>query len=319
MTQKTKAYLSLIYICLVWGTTYLVIRVGVEHYPPFLFAGVRQVTAGLILLAGGLLLNKGRDYSLQNIGRQALIGFLLITVGNGLVTWGQQYIPSGVAALICSVMPIFAVLFNLVGSKKEQLNILIGAGLLLGFFGVALIFRDNIAALSNKVYLTGIIGTLIATSSWAYGSVKSKSYPTPVNPIFNSGLQLFFGGAFMLIVSPFTDDYSNLQWSNEGFLAMIYLIIFGSVIAYAAYIFTLRTLPIGISTLYAYINPLVAVIMGYFILQEPFTLYTALAFLGIVTGVYLVNMGYRRQHKKSEIKDFGNNPVSALPIPTDES
>lgn len=310
MTKQSKAYVALVYICIVWGTTYLAIRVAVQYYPAYLFAGVRQVIAGLILIGIGLATNKGRDYSKQNMLRQMLIGFLLLTLGNGFVTWGEQYIPSGVAALICSMMPIFAVCFNLYSSKKEQINTLIGAGLLLGLAGVGLIFKDNLADLSNKGYLMGIIATLIATCSWSYGSIKSKKYPAPINPMFNSGLQLFFGGGFMLIISPFADDYSNLAWHTEGILYLIYLIIFGSVIAYTAYIFALRELPVGITTLYAYINPLVAVIMGYFILSEPLTIYTAFAFLAIVGGVYLVNKGYKKQHKTEEVLKFETNPVS---------
>jgi drug/metabolite transporter (DMT)-like permease len=319
MTKQSKAYLALIYICIVWGTTYLAIRVAMQYYPAFLFAGVRQVIAGVILFSIGLATNKGRDYSAKNILRQMLVGFLLLTMGNGLVTWGEKYVPSGVAALICSVMPIFAVLFNLFGFKKEHFNALIGGGLLLGAVGVGLIFKDNIAELGNRTYLMGIIATLIATCSWAFGSVRSKKFPAPVNPMFNSGLQLFFGGAFMLMISPFVDSYTDLAWHTEGILYLVYLIIFGSVIAYGAYIFALRELPVGITTLYAYINPLVAVIMGYFILQEPLTIYTAFAFIAIVGGVYVVNLGYRREHKKAEIRDFENGPVTAVPAAQDSS
>lgn len=312
MTQTTKAYLALIYICIVWGLTYLLIKIGVEAYPAaFFFAGTRQLIAGIILFAIGLATNKNRDYSRENIMRQAFIGFLLLTCGNGLVTWGEKHIPSGVAALICSLMPIFAVMFNLYGSKKEKFNSLIGLGLALGVLGVIFIVKDKLSFKSDAMYFYGMIGTLVATCTWAFGSVKSKKYPAPVNPMFNSGLQLLSGGLFMLIISPAVDDYTGMWvWRTDGILALIALIIFGSVIAYAAYIFALRTLPVGITTLYAYANPFVAVLMGYLFYSEPLNINTAFAFIAIVTGVYLVNIGYKRQHKKQEAVQFENNPVS---------
>ncbi len=312
MTQTTKAYIALIYICIAWGMTYLLIKIGVEAYPAaFFFAGSRQVIAGIILFAIGMATNKNRDYSAVNIKRQALVGFLLLTCGNGLVTWGEKHIPSGVAALICSMMPIFAVIFGLYGSKKEKFNSLIGVGLLLGLVGVVFIVKDKLSFRTEALYFYGIIGTLIATCTWAFGSVKSKKYPTPVNPMFNSGLQLLFGGLFMLIISPFVDDYTGMWvWKTDGMLSLIALIIFGSVIAYAAYIFALRTLPVGITTLYAYVNPLVAVLMGYFFYSEELNINTAFAFIAIVAGVYIVNMGYKKQHRLSEVKQFETNPVS---------
>ncbi|MBL7718788.1 MAG: EamA family transporter [Flavipsychrobacter sp.] len=299
MNDKTKAYLALIYICIAWGTTYLLIKIGVEAYPAaFLFAGVRQVLAGLILFGIGLATNKNRDYSRKNILRQAFVGFLLLTCGNGLVTWSEKHIPSGIAALICSLMPIFAVVFTLSGPGKEKINPLIATGLILGVVGVGFIVKDEISFQSQTMYLYGIIGTLIATCTWAFGSVKNKKYPTPANPMFNSGLQLLFGGLFMLLISPAVDDYTGIWvWKTDGMVSLALLIVFGSVIAYAAYIFALRTLPVGITTLYAYVNPLVAVLMGYFFYSEELNLDTAIAFFTIITGVYLVNAGYRRQQR----------------------
>ena len=312
MTKQTKAYLALVYICIVWGMTYLFIKIGVEAYPAaFLFAGVRQVIAGIILFSIGFATNKNRDYSRINIMRQALIGFLLLTCGNGLVTWSEKHIPSGIAALICSMMPIFAVMFGLKSSQKEKFNWLIGLGLVLGLVGVVLIVKDDISFKDNAFYLYGIIGTLVATTTWAFGSVKSKKFPAPVNPMFNSGLQLLFGGAFMLLISPVVDDYTGMAvWNRDGILALSFLIIFGSVIAYAAYIFALRELPVGITTLYAYINPLVAVLMGYFFYSEELNINTAFAFIAIVAGVYVVNLGYKKQHKENAIFELENNPVS---------
>ena len=135
--------------------------------------------------------------------------------------------------------------------------------------------------------------------------------------MFNSGLQLFFGGVFMLILSPGIDDLHNIQfWQPEALFALIYLIIFGSVLAYAAYMYALSKLPVGIATIYAYINPLIAVIMGYIVLKEPLNIYTALAFMTIAIGVFIVNKGYRDQHKKQalqKIEDENEGIIIATP------
>jgi len=312
MTTKTKAYLALIFVCITWGTTYLAIRVGVLHYPAFLFAGVRQFVAGILLMVLALMANKNKDLSRKNVLRQMLVGFLMLTIGNGCVTWGEKYVPSGVAALLCSIMPIFAVSISLLSAKKEHFNLTIAIGMLLGFLGVGLIFKDDISKFTDHSYLAGILSVLLATFSWACGSIINKKNIKPVNPFFNSGLQLFFGGVFMLIGSPFIDNYEGLQlWNAEGFMALCYLITFGSVLAYAAYMYALAELPVGIATIYAYVNPLVAVILGYLILSEPLNIYTAMAFVTIMTGVFLVNRGYRKQHKPVAIEELSKVPVES--------
>ncbi len=303
MSVTTKAYLALIFICIVWGTTYLALRVGVMYYPPFLFAGVRQVVSGVILAAAALLINKKKDFSRANILKQMLVGFLMLTLGNGCVTWGEKTVESGVAALICSLMPMVAVMINLGMNKTEKLNWTIALGLFLGLLGVGLIFRQSVEALSNPQYLLGILALLVATSSWALGSIINKKNVNPVNPILNSGMQLFFGGLFMLLISPVVDNpLPDNLWQKQGVYALIYLIIFGSVLAYAAYMFILSKLPVGVATIYAYVNPLVAVVLGYFLMSEPLNAYTALAFISIATGVYVVNKGYQKLNKKQVIK-----------------
>lgn len=314
MTKNAKAYIALIFICIVWGTTYLAIRVGVESYPAaFLFAGVRQTVAGLILMAIALIVSKQKDVSAKNIVHQMMVGFLMLTVGNGGVTWGEKYIPSGIAALLCSMMPLFAVLFNLIGSKKEKFNSLIGVGMVLGVCGVGLIFRHNLADMTKPENLGGICAILLATSSWALGSIINKKKAATVNPFFNSGMQLLFGGVFMLALSPAIDDYTGMQiWNTNGLLAMGYLVVFGSVLAYASYMYALSALPVGIATIYAYINPLIAVLAGWMFLHEELNIYTGLAFATIVVSVYLVNMGYRKQHKQAAIS-AALNTAEAFP------
>lgn len=301
MKNHTRAYLAYLFICIVWGTTYLGIRIAVLHYPPFLMAGVRQAVSGIILAAVALLVSRQADWSRKNILRQIFIGFLLITMGNGLVTWAEQYVSSGVAALICSTMPISAVIIN-IASGKEKMNLLILAGMLLGFGGVALIFRDNLQQSGgNDLFILGIIALFVATFSWALGSILNKRKTPAVNVLMDSGIQVFAGGVIMLLISPAADDYSNLVlWNPDGFASLCYLIIFGSVLAYAAYMYALKELPVGFVTSYAYVNPLVAVLLGSIFLDEPLNVITVIAFVLIISGIFIVRSGYKKQEASKQ-------------------
>ncbi len=296
MRYPLKPLLALLFICIAWGTTYLVIKVGVMAWPAFLFAGIRQVVSGILLVSVALAISRKADLSWPNLRHQMLCGFLMITVGNGLVSWGEKFIPSGVAALICAMMPVCAVILNLGINKNERMNTLIAIGMALGFAGVALNFKDSFKDLHNTKYIVGIIATFCATSAWALGSIINKKKKTHINPIFNSGLQLGFGGLFLLAGSPLIDNYTSANFGDmHAFWALVYLIIIGSVLAYTAYMYALKTLPVGLVLSYAYVNPLVAVLLGFWLLHEPLTIYTGLSFVAIVLGVFLVNKGYKQQ------------------------
>ncbi len=313
MSRITKAYLALIFISIGWGTTYLAIRIGVLHYPAFLFAGLRQVISGVILAAIALALNRKADLSWATTKANIISGLLLITIGNGIVSYTEKYIPSGVAALICSLMPLNAVLLNIIVSKKEKVNGIILAGLLLALGGVAFIFKDNVADLANPSYLWGIVAIYIGTISWAYGSIINSKPKKTFNALFNAAMQLLYGGIFLLLCSPLIDSFDNFEpFQPEAMWSMAYLIVVGSVAAYTAYMYALKVLPVGIVTLYAYVNPLVAVILGYFILNEKLTWYTALSFIAIVSGVYIVNAGYKKQKIKDSLLSAGTMPTNVV-------
>ncbi|HRP90544.1 MAG TPA: EamA family transporter [Edaphocola sp.] len=300
MSIKVKAWLALIFICLAWGTTYLGIKIGLEALPPFLMAGVRQFSAGILIFLMSLGNKMKKDFSIDNIARQALIGFLLITLGNGLVSWAELYIPSGVAALICAIIPITTVLLNLGIQKNETLNNTIIIGMILGFIGVAINFKESIGDIGKAKYTLGIFAVFMATIAWAIGSIISKKNNKPTNPIFNSALQVTFGGLFLLLFSPLVDDYQLINLNNtEGILGILYLIIIGSVFAYTAYMYALKHLPIGLVMIYSYINPLVAVLLGWWMADEVLNLYTLISFLCIIFGLLVVNNGYKKLATKN--------------------
>lgn len=289
------AYLALAVVCLVWGTTYFAIRVGVEHFPPFLFSGIRQVIAGGIMLLV-LKISGNLQVHRSDIINQSVLGLLMVALGNGVIGWSERFISSGLAALICSLIPVFVVVISFVlGFDRQKQHMLIIIGLLLGCMGIALIFRDNLADLTNKEYFTGMLVAFGACLVWAYGSVISKYRLKASSNIFQSAaLQLFTGGLALFVLSALLDDYSELQYiTPDSIWALVYLIVVGSLIAYTAFVYALKHLPIGISSLYAYINPLIALVLGAVLLNEKMTAYTFFALLTTLAGVYCINRGYQ--------------------------
>lgn len=291
------AYLALAAVCLIWGTTYLALRIAVVGFPPFLFTALRQTTAGLILLSVMFTLGKAAWPSREHIFRQAIGGFFMLSLGNGLVAWAEMHIPSGVAAIICSLMPVMVIIINLFINADERPTMPIIAGVALGLIGIIMIFGEHIAEFSKTEYLIGIVLTFAAVISWAGGSIWIKKKNTDSNPFVNAGLQMFFGGFWCFPLSLLFDDLSTVTWSAEVAWSMVYLIIFGSIVAYASYSYALRKLPMTIVSLYAYVNPLVAVLLGWLVLDEMLNLKIIVAFLLTVAGIYIVNRGYQLRNE----------------------
>jgi drug/metabolite transporter (DMT)-like permease len=205
-----------------------------------------------------------------------------------------MYIPSGLAALICSMMPLYVVLINLLAEGWTSLNWKIVLGLLIGMLGMGVIFQDNLQDLMNQQYALGILFTCIAALSWAMGSILNKRNVTGTDPFYKAALQMSFGGLFLLLMGLVFDDLSKAAtMPAESLWALLYLIVFGSIGAFIAYLYALSKLPVGLVSVYAYINPLVAVVLGYAVLQEKLNASTFLAFFLIVLGVYFVNAGYK--------------------------
>jgi len=299
------AYLALASVCVIWGTTYLTLRIGVTQFPPFLFSMIRFLVAGPILIVLMLTIGRASWPDKQTIINQIVTGFFMVTVGVSVVGWGEMYISSGVAAIICSVMPVWTILINLVVSKEERPNWLIGLGLMIGLGGIVMIFAEHLTEFSNQDYRIGILMTFLANICWALGSVWAKKKNQTSDPFFNAGLQMLFGGLILIPISLAFDDYSRIQWNNEVIFTLVYMILIGSVAAYACYSYAIKKLPMTIVSLYAYINPIVAVILGWLILSEKLNLRIGIAILITIVGIYIVNRGY-------QIKNNPLKPMNAL-------
>jgi drug/metabolite transporter (DMT)-like permease len=292
-TNNNKAYLALAFICFFWGTTYLALRIGVSGFPPILFAGIRQTTAGLMLLAFVLIMKRNISITWEDVRYQLIPGFLMITIGNGVVAWASKFLPSGITAILTSIMPVYVVLIHVMKGNAHTLNRKILSGLLLGVVGLMLIFKDHLIEIARPEYFWSIVVILFSAFGWALGSVYLKEKPANNHPFVRAALQLLIGGVLMLLISPFMETWSDVKsMPVNSIWAMLYLIVFGSILAYICYLYALKHLPVGLVSIHAYINPVVAVILGYLILDEKISMLTLLAMFTILSGVYLMNRGY---------------------------
>ena len=297
--KQLLAYLSLAAICLIWGTTFLGIRIGVKEFPPFLFAGIRQICAGILVILIMVIFQNEKIPDLKHIGRMSLLGFFMLTLGNGLVTKAEVFVDSGIAAIICSIMPILVIVINLFLNWKDKPNLLIILGTIIGLSGIILVFRENLSSFANPNYTEGIMLIFLATLSWAAGSLVAKRFNQSTNLFMNAGLQMFFGGVWCLPLSFLFDNLTAIPWSASVFYSLGYLAIAGSALAYVLYFYAITHLPMTVASLYSYINPLVAVILGWFVLDEKLNFWIFIAFLITITGIYMVNRGQQVKSKAS--------------------
>jgi drug/metabolite transporter (DMT)-like permease len=272
-------------------------RIGVEHFPPFLFAAIRQTSAGILLTGFLIFIKKMSLPSLRSIAMQAFAGFLMIAIGNGFVSWGEVYVPSGLAAIICSTMPLLVILINLTIRRSDKPDALIVIGILIGLGGIVLVFSEHLAEFSNANYQVGILLIFLASLGWAVGSILIKQNAQNSNPFLNAGLQMFFGGIFCFVFSLLFDDLNQIVFTTPTVLSLGYLILIGSAVAFALYAYVLMKLPIAIASLYSYVNPLVAVFLGWLILDEKLNPKIGIAIVITVLGIYLVNLSYQRKAK----------------------
>lgn len=301
------AYLALACVCFFWGTTYMAIRISVQSFPPLWMVAVRQILAGL-LICGYFL---ARGYAMPNLrqmGQMLIAGFMLIILGNGLVSWAEVHVSSGLAALLCSSVPFWIIGINALMHKKETFNGKSLIGLLVGVTGVVVIFFDNLKDISNPAYLAGILAIVVANVGWAAGTVYTKSKQTdpndpPLSPLFNAGLQMLLAGVVMIPLAMIFDKPFPVTFTPESLWALGYLILFGSILAFGSYVYALSRLPSTVVSLYAYINPIVAVMLGWLILDEKLSM-AVLAALGLILlGVFIVNKSMETQKSPSLVSE----------------
>ena len=287
-SQRTKALFALAVVCFFWGTTWIASKEAVRHMPALQMAGLRQLIGGvcfvLFFLARGAAWPKGQEW--KNILVLSLLNFML---SNGLSTWGVKYISAGLGAIIGAIFPLglrSAGLF----AEKSKLKPLAIVGLIIGFAGVCVIFTEHLHDLLNPYFRFGILISVIATWSWAFGTLYTKKHAASFNPYFSLGLQMVISGTALFSIAHATGNAITLaaipwqSWAAIGFLT-----VFSSIITFIAFIYALQNLPIEQVSLYAYVNPIVAVLLGWLLFGEKLTAVIVGGVLVTLYGVYLVN------------------------------
>ncbi|MGW6912389.1 EamA family transporter [Kitasatospora sp. NPDC054939] len=279
---------ALLVVYVVWGSTYLGIRVAVETMPAFLSSGARFLAAGTLLAA--VVAVRGGFAELRVSGRQlassALVGALLITGGNGLVVLGEESVPSGMAALLVAAVPLWMVMLTVAGGERPRPVAL--AGVLLGLVGLGVL---SAPAFGGSIALAGVLAVLAGTVTWALGSFAAKRIPMPGNVFAGSAYQMLAGGLGSTLVGLLRNEQHGFALddvSGRSWLALGYLIAVGSLVGYSAYAWLLRSAPLTLVSTYAYVNPVVAVVLGWLILAEPLTGPTIIGGSIVVAGVCLV-------------------------------
>lgn len=294
--EESKVIAAYIAVCILWGSTYLAIRIGVSAFPPELFAGIRFFTAGTLMLLYARL--KGLEYpaNLSDIKDQSIVGLFLLLGGNGLVVWAEQWVHSGIAALLVATVPLFMAVIELFIPGRPRMDLKGWLGLLIGFSGVAMLVLSNSGKGSTDI--KGAIALLAAALFWATGSVYSKGIKPTGSMIVNISIQMLAGGIGLIILGTSLGELSKVSLSAKGIGALLYLIIFGFWIGYSSYIYVLQKWPAAKAGTYAYVNPPVAVLLGTLILGEPFTLTVLVSTAVILTGVLLVQLSKTKSIKK---------------------
>jgi drug/metabolite transporter (DMT)-like permease len=282
---------AIVYV--VWGSTYLAILFAIETLPPFLMASARFFAAGAVLYTWSRTAGGAPAPSRAQWRATAFVGVLLLLGGNGLVTWSEQRVPSGMAALLVGTMPCFMVAleWGRAGGTRPSGRVI--AGLLLGLAGlVSLVGPDSLMG-GGRADLLGAAALVFASFSWAYGSIWSRQAPMPRSPLLSTAMQMLAASAALLGVSVVLGEPWQLDLaavSVRSWLGLLYLVVFGSIVAFSAYVWLLRvSTPARVST-YAYVNPVVAVLLGWAFAQEPLTARMLIAAAVIVSGVALITL-----------------------------
>lgn len=287
LSQRRLAYLAWAAVCLIWGTTYLGIRISLESIPPALMGGLRWTIAGG-LLAVYVRLSGGKLPPPSRWGSIALLAFLLLGLGNGGVVFAEQWIPSGLAAVLVGTSPFWMSAVEAFMPRGERLTPAVVAGLVLGFGGIIVLVWPELTLGSGGQFTAGVIALQIASFGWALGSAYSKRQSPRENVLSTTAYQMLAGGLMMMAAGTALGEWNDLFFTSRTAIALVYLSTIGAIGGFVAYTYALRHLPVSFVSLYAYINPVIAVALGVAVLNEAFTSRMAVSALLVFGGVAIV-------------------------------
>jgi drug/metabolite transporter (DMT)-like permease len=285
-----KTLLSFAIIYLVWGTTFLAIRVGVKEIPPFLMAGIRFVIAGGVLYAWTLAQGERSPTARQWMSACAVSIFIFV-FDYGLLFWAEQRVPSGLAAVVLALIPLFMVLSEIVFLRTQKLTARLTLALLTGIAGVAVLMSRSLYLSGAPIDRRGALALIFASMSWSFGSVLTRKLELPPSKVMSSGAQMLAGGVLLSLTAACLGEFRNfhpMEVSRGAWFALLYLIVFGSIVGFTAYVWLIHhESPTKVAT-YAYVNPVVAVMVGYFLGGEPLGLRTIVGALCVLTSVVVI-------------------------------
>jgi drug/metabolite transporter (DMT)-like permease len=290
--MKVRIWIALLSVYIFWGATYLAIRFGVETIPPFLLAGVRFLITGVILFTWRILAGDRLPTRIE--WRSAvIIGLLLLLGGNGGVAWAEQRVVSGVAALRIGSVPMFMVMIDALRPGGQRPGNRMVIGVLLGFVGIVLLITPSQwIGTGQGVDLVGALALLLSAFFWSLGSVYTRDAELPDSPLLVTGMEMLAGGVGLLLAATLTGEWARLDLgavSQRSWMALGYLVIFGSFVGFVAYTWLLRVAPTPLVSTYAYVNPLVAILLGSLLAQEPLTPQVLISAVMILVSIALIN------------------------------
>jgi drug/metabolite transporter (DMT)-like permease len=285
--SRRRAYVAWVLVCVLWGTTYLAIRISLETIPPLLMAGLRWVTAGsalvIILKAGGQQLPSRRSWP-----SLAVLGLLLLGFGNGAVVWAEQTVPSGLTAVLVAMCPFWMVGLEALKPDGDPLTHRRVTGLFVGFAGIVTLVWPEMRIGGGRQFLGGVIASQIACVGWAFGSTYARRRGHEENVLGAAAFEMLFGGLLLLAAGASIGEWRTLAFNPRTSAALAYLIVFGAIAGFSAYAYALKHLPVATVSLYAYANPIIAVALGTLVLDEPFNMRMAIAAAIVLAGMALV-------------------------------
>jgi drug/metabolite transporter (DMT)-like permease len=306
--QRRLAYFSWITVCIVWGTTYLGIRISLETMPPMLMGGLRWLIAGSLLA----LYVRARGDRLpppSRWGGVALLGFLMLGLGNGGVVVAEQWVPSGLAAVIVASNPFWMAAVEAALPDGERLRANIVVGLLIGFSGIVVLVWPDLTfnAAGRRGFLAGVIALQIAAVGWSIGSAYSKRHARKDSVLGTSAFQMLAGGVILTAAGTVLGEWPRLYFTRQTAIALFYLSTLGAIGGFVAYTYALRHLPVSFVSLYAYINPVIAVALGVLFLHESFDARMAVAAALVFVGVAVVRWTGRQTVSDSGLEAQGSH------------